>query len=81
MDETPVNTTSTKTRNVGGAPLGSQNALNHGVSSIDRKIKRGQLDRRTSPWRAIKKIERDITTKHGEARKKWHALNSAKLQY
>jgi hypothetical protein len=81
MKETPVDTTSTKTRNAGGAPKGSQNALKHGVFSLERARKRGQIDKRTSPYRAIKKIEREITAKHAEARKRWHAANAAKLQY
>jgi hypothetical protein len=81
MDENPVNSTSTKTRNVGGAPKGSHNALKHGVSALERARVRGKIDRRTTPYRAIKKIEREITTKHADARKKWHAANASRLQY
>jgi hypothetical protein len=81
MDENPVNSTSTKTRNVGGAPFGSRHALKHGVYSLERPRARGGIDRRTSPYRAIKKIEREIAAKQTESRKRWHRDNAAKLQY
>jgi hypothetical protein len=81
MDENPVNTALTNSAKAKGPPLGSRNALKHGVSALERARARGKIDKRTTPYRAIKKIEREITTKHAEARKKWHRANAARLQY
>ena len=65
-----VNTTSTKTPNAGGAPLGNTNHLTHGVSKLEAERKRGAIDRRTSPYRAMKKPEREIAINFNESRKR-----------
>ncbi len=76
-----VNTTSTKTPNAGGAPLGNQNHLTHGVSKLEAERKRGRIDRRTTPYRAMKKLERSVESNFTESRKKWHRQSIARGQY
>ena len=79
MDENHVDSTVTKMRK--SAPLGNRNDLKHGVFSLEEKRKRGILDKRTSPVRAIKKNEHQIVTNRSEARKKWHTKKAAWMEY
>jgi hypothetical protein len=81
MSAEHVNTTSTKNRNAGGAPVGNQNHLTHGVFKLEAERKRGQIDRRTSPYRLMKKLERSVESNFTESRKKWHRSSIARGQY
>ena len=81
MSAEHVNTTSTKNRNAGGAPVGNQNHLTHGVFKLEAERKRGQIDRRTSPYRLMKKLERSVESNFTESRKKWHRKSIARGQH
>jgi len=59
----------------------SRGHTKHGVSAMEALRKAGKIDKRTTPFRAIKKIEHEIRAGHIESRKRWHAGNAARLQY
>src|SRR5215472_10565008 len=63
------------------SPQTSRGNTKHGVSTLESLRKAGKIDKRTSPFRAIKKIEQEITARHTESRKRWHANNIARMQY
>src|SRR5262249_13115706 len=58
------------------SPQTSRGNTKHGVSTLESLRKAGKIDKRTSPFRAIKKIEQEITARHTESRKRWHATIS-----
>ena len=60
MDETPVNGTSTKTRNVGGAPFGSRNAWKHGLRYYKRLLSGDGLKKSTAIYHALAQKEAEL---------------------
>jgi hypothetical protein len=60
MDENPVNTTSTKTRNVGGAPFCSRNAWKHGLRYYKRLLSGDGLKKSTAIYHALAQKEAEL---------------------
>src|SRR5215510_10643108 len=63
------------------SPETSRGNTKHGVSAMEALRQAGKIDKRTTPFRAIKKAEQEIMAKHLESRKRWHVANVARLQY
>ena len=65
MDEDPVNATSTKSRNVGGAPQGNKNAITHGLNHFKRLLSGDGLKRSTALYHALTHKEKELITALG----------------
>ena len=63
MDETPVNTTSTKTRNVEGAPLGSHNVFR--FRWVREMMSKAKIRARFTKDPIIEQIEWRVRIDHG----------------
>jgi hypothetical protein len=65
MDDSPVNSTSTKFTKGQPGPVGYKNHLQHGLYTLRSMLKGDTLDKRTSLYRALAEKERELVVALG----------------